>query len=86
MQNVARVPSKAGGHEEVDEGVDCCRGFSKKSGNKPVFGRDFLEKYVAITIMEEFKEFNLRLHDHLPYAEHAERPPGDQVGRRGHCH
>ena len=44
VKDVAGVPSEPGGHEEVDEGVDCCRGLGKKSGNKSILGRDFLEK------------------------------------------
>ena len=40
---------------------------------------------ITITIMT-MVEWYLWLDDHLPYAENAKRPPGDQVGRRCHRH
>ena len=51
MENVASVPSEPGRHEEVDEGVDCSGRLCKKAGNKPIFGRNCLDKSFILQVL-----------------------------------
>ena len=51
VQYVAGVSSESGRHEEVDEGVDCSGRLCKKSSNKPVFGRNCLDKSFILQVL-----------------------------------
>ena len=61
VENVASVPSEPGRHEEVDEGVDCSGRLCKKSSNKPVFGRNCLDKSFILQVLN----CSLRLGDNI---------------------